>query len=263
MVGMFGFDSMGDETANADRILRAALVGNGTGEALATRLGVRGYVIYNMTELNTPLQARPGVPTPAGSCGCPRPGVEVRAVDENDLEVPVGERGELIVRSDVPWDMNLGYLNQPEASVRAWRNGWFHTGDVFVRDADGFYYFVDRTKDTVRRRGENISSFEVEAEVVAHPDVAECAVVAVPDAREGEEVRAIVALRQGATLGAEELIAFVGPRLPAFMVPRYVDFVDELPRNPTGKVLKHELRGAGIGASTWDRLAPRPDDRRR
>ena len=108
--------------------------------------------------------------------------MELRIVDEHDLPVPVGEVGELIIRTERPWEMNVGYLDDAEATVRAWRNGWFHTGDAFRRDEDGNYFFVDRQSDTLRRRGENISSFQVEAEVVAHPDIAEAACVAVAGA---------------------------------------------------------------------------------
>ena len=121
-----------------------------------------------MTEVSTPIRSGKN-PAPLGTCGRPRPGVEARVVDENDCEVAPGEVGELIVRTDRPWAMNHGYYKNPEATARAWRNGWFHTGDAFRVGEDGQYFFVDRMKDAIRRRGENISSFEVETEICAHP----------------------------------------------------------------------------------------------
>ena len=125
-----------------------------------------------MTEMSSPLRVGERNPAPLGTCGRPRPGVEVRMVDENDCEVAPGTVGELIVRTDRPWAMNHGYYENPEATARAWRNGWFHTGDAFRSDEDGNFFFVDRMKDAIRRRGENISSFEVETEICAHPAVA-------------------------------------------------------------------------------------------
>ena len=137
-----------------------------------TRFGIDIYTIFNMTEISTPILSEPN-PTALGTCGTVRPHVDVRLVDENDCEVPAGTVGEMIVRTDRPWAMMHGYYNNPEATARAWRNGWFHTGDAFRRDEAGSFFFIDRIKDAIRRRGENISSFEVEAEIVAHPDVQE------------------------------------------------------------------------------------------
>jgi crotonobetaine/carnitine-CoA ligase len=122
-----------------------------------------------------------------------RRGVDVRLVDANDCEVAIGAVGEMLVRTDRPFAMNSGYHNNPEATAKAWRNGWFHTGDAFKRDEDGYYYFVDRVKDAIRRRGENISSFEVENDIVAHPDVREAAVIGVPSAYSEDEVMAVIA----------------------------------------------------------------------
>ena len=122
------------------------------------------------------------------AAGRPRAGVEVRVVDENDCELPPGEMGELVVRTDCPWALSHGYAANPEATAKAWRNGWFHTGDGFKYDAEGNFYFCDRIKDAIRRRGENISSFEVESEVAEHPDVQEAAVVAVKSEVAEDEV---------------------------------------------------------------------------
>jgi crotonobetaine/carnitine-CoA ligase len=220
--------------------------------AFAARFGVDVYTLYNMTEISTPLVSGLN-PDKAGSCGQPRAGVTLRLVDEHDAEVPQGGVGELIVRTDAPWAMNSGYFRNPEATARAWRNGWFHTGDAFRVDAQGTWFFVDRMKDAIRRRGENISSFEVEAEVVAHPAVAEAAVVPVPGEFGEDEVLCVVALIEGATLDPAGLLAFLQPRLAHFMVPRYLRVVPALPKTPTQKVQKHLLRDAGITSDTWDR----------
>ena len=136
--------------------------------AFSARFGCDIYSGYNMTEISTPLMTDVN-PSPISSCGRPRGGIETRLVDENDCEVAPGAIGELILRADRPWALNHGYLGNPEATARAWRNGWFHTGDAFRVDERGNYFFVDRMKDAIRRRGENISSFEVENEVVCSP----------------------------------------------------------------------------------------------
>ena len=223
-------------------------------DAFSNRFGIDIYTIFNMTEISTPIISGPN-PTTLGTCGKKRAGVEVRLVDRNDCEVPVGDVGEMIVRADRPWAMNHGYYKNPEATAEAWRNGWFHTGDAFRRDQDENYYFVDRIKDAIRRRGENISSFEVEAEVTAHPDVQEAAAVAVPAELSEDEVMVVVAPLPGKTIDPEALIGFLVPRMAHFMVPRYVRIVDELPKTPTAKVQKVELRTAGVTNDTWDREA--------
>ena len=220
--------------------------------AFSARFGCEVYTVFNMTEVSTPIRSEKN-PAPLGTCGRPRPGVEARVVDENDCEVPQGSVGELIVRTDRPWAMNHGYYKNPEATAKAWRNGWFHTGDAFRVGEDGQFFFVDRMKDAIRRRGENISSFEVETELCAHPSIKEAAAVAVPSEFAEEEVLAAVSLVEGATLDPAELIAFLTPRMAHFMVPRYVRIVPDLPKTPTQKVQKHLLRTEGITADTWDR----------
>lgn len=220
--------------------------------AFAARFGVETYTLYNMTEISTPLVSELN-PGKIGSCGRARAGVELRLVDEHDCEVAPGSVGELIVRTDAPWALNSGYYRNPDATAAAWRNGWFHTGDAFRMDADGTFFFVDRMKDAIRRRGENISSFEVEAEIAAHPLVNEVAVVPVPSELAEEEVMCVVAPVPGQTIDPKELLEFLLPRLPHFMVPRYVRIVDALPKTPTQKVQKHLLRSAGLTEDTWDR----------
>ena len=223
-------------------------------DGFMARFGVSVYSIYNMTELCCPVMTTVPMTVP-GSCGRVRPGCELRLVDENDCEVPTGAVGQFVVRSDTPWAMNHGYYKEPEATARAWRNGWFHTGDAGRADADGNLYFIDRLKDTIRRRGENISSLEVEIEVAAHPAVREAAVIPVPSELGEDEVMAVVSLRPGRRLDPAALLAFLQPRLAHFMLPRYVRIVDALPKTPTEKVKKHRLRAEGIGAESWDREA--------
>ena len=218
----------------------------------AERFGLTVWTLFNMTELNVPIVSVAN-PQVQGTCGRVRKGVQCRIVDANDCEVPVGQVGELMLRTEAPWALNSGYFKDPDATARAWRNGWFHTGDAFRCDADGNHFFVDRIKDAIRRRGENISSFEVELEIIAHPSVRECAVVAVPNESSEDDVLAIVAPAPGATLDPAELLEFLRPRLAHFMLPRYVRVMADLPRTPTQKVEKYLLRNTGITPDTWDR----------
>ena len=223
------------------------------------RYGTRTWTAYNMTEISVPTLLADWVAGDTPNCGPIREGYpyyEARIVDEFDREVPDGEVGELILRTGAPWTMNAGYLDMPEATVRAWRNGWFHTGDGFRQDPQGRFHFVDRLKDTIRRRGENISSFEVEAEVIAHPAISECAAIAVPAADAEDEIKVAVVLREGTTLTGEELVGFLAGRMPRFMVPRYVQVVDALPKTPTLRVQKGEVsRSVSPEDGVWD-LAP-------
>jgi len=216
------------------------------------RFGIDVYTIFNMTEISSPIVSEPN-PTKRGTCGKKRDGVDVRLVDENDCEVAPGEIGEMIVRTDRPWGMNSGYYKNPEATAEAWRNGWFHTGDCFRQDSEGYFYFVDRMKDAMRRRGENISSFEVEAEVVAYPEVREAAAYAVPSDLGEDDVMISVAPVAGKTIDPKALIEFLGERMPYFMVPRYIRILDELPKTPSAKVMKHVLRTEGVTTDSWDR----------
>lgn len=220
--------------------------------AFTERFGIDIYTIFNMTEISSPIVSEAN-PVKRGTCGKVRPGADVRLVDANDCEVPVGEIGEMLVRTDRPWGMNSGYNRNPEATAEAWANGWFHTGDAFRRDEDGYYYFVDRVKDAIRRRGENISSFEVEVEVCAHPAVREAAAIAVPSEFSEDEVMVVVAPVPGQVIDVVGLAQFLIDRMPYFMVPRYIRVLDELPKTPSAKVLKADLRLEGITSDTWDR----------
>jgi crotonobetaine/carnitine-CoA ligase len=222
---------------------------------LARRHDFHYFSGFNMTELSVPLWT--GVdPTETASCGRPRSGCECRIVDANDIECPPGVPGELVVRTDLPWTTSLGYVNQPEANARAWRNGWFHTGDLLYRNEAGDFFFVDRLKDSIRRRGENISSVEIECEVYAFPGVGEAAAVGVPSPDGDEEVLiAVAAAPGGATVDPEALVRFLLPRMPHYMVPRYVRVMDSLPKTPTNKIRKLEIRQQGVTADCWDRVA--------
>lgn len=220
--------------------------------AFGQRYRLPWMTVFNMTEVSCPLVSGRN-PTVAGSAGRPRAGVEARVVDENDIDVPVGAIGELIVRTDRPWALNHGYYKNPVATAQAWRNGWFHTGDGFRIDESGEFFFVDRIKDAIRRRGENISSFEVEAEICAHPSIREAAAVAVPSEVAEDEVLVAVSLGEGKTLDPAELIEFLKPRMAHFMIPRYVRVLGDLPKTPTQKIQKHLIRTAGVTEDTWDR----------
>lgn len=216
------------------------------------RFGLVATTGYGMTETG-PIIGGPVSNATYQSCGRLRPGYQVRLVDEHDYEVPEGQIGELVVRSDAPWTLNQGYFGMPAESAAAWRNGWFHTGDAMRRDSNGDFYFVDRLKDSIRRRGENISSFEVEAIVNSHPDIAESAAIAVPSDLGEDDVKIVVVRKPDAALTASELIDYLVPKTPRFMMPRYIEFVDELPKTPTDRVQKAILRAAGITPCTWDR----------
>ena len=242
----------GDREHPLRRVFMVPLTEDAT--TFAERFGVTVVALFNMTETSVPIISEPQ-PATTGTCGRLRRGVQARLVDEHDREVPDGEPGELVLRTDRPWAMNSGYWGMPEATARAWRNGWFHTGDAFRRDEHGQYFFVDRVKDAIRRRGENISSFEVEVEVLAHPLVREAAVVAVPSPDSEDDVLAVVAPVAGAELDPAALLAALAERLPYFMVPRYIRIVRELPKTPTSKIEKHRLRAEGVTPDTWDREA--------
>lgn len=221
--------------------------------AFSERFDVVTTTAFGCTEIGSALCNLGTDPAHLGSVGKPREGVRVLLVDEHDLPVPVGEPGEALIRTDEPWCLATEYVNDPAASAALWRNGWLHTGDLLRRDEEGWYYYIDRVKDCLRRRGENISSIEVETEVMSHPEVLECAALGVGDDLTDQEVLVIVRRSDGASVTAEQLIRYLVDRLPYYAVPRFVGFVDDFPRTPTGKVRKAELRRLQI--DTWDREA--------
>lgn len=226
--------------------------------AFAERFGVRLGQGWGLTETGC-VTSPPPLDQPAQDplcCGTVRDDLyELRLVDENDEEVPPGVPGEAVVRAKEPNALMSGYWRKPEATVKAWRNLWLHTGDALVQQDDGTYLFVDRQKDCIRRRGENISSLEVERAVLAHEDVQECAAIPVQTEHIEDEVMVVVALREGSALRPSELRAFLEPRMPAFMLPRYIQVLDELPKTPTAKVKKDVLRATGVRPTTWDHQA--------
>jgi len=222
--------------------------------AFEERFGSQLYTVYNMTEIASPLIAGPGI-TEAGLAGTPRPPFELRVVDANDIPVAPGVVGELVVRSHRPWALFSGYYKAAEATAVSMRNGWFHTGDAFRVDESGRFFFVDRIKDVIRRRGENISSFELEAEILAHPCVREAVAVAVPSDVSEDEVLAVVTPVEGERIDPAALVEFLASRIPHYMVPRYIRIAAELPKTASGKLQKHALRGEGLTSDTWDREA--------
>ena len=226
-------------------------------DAFTRRFDVRVATAYGSTEVNSPMSMPIGTKvTDSQVVGRERAGkFEVRIIDEEDRPVPDGTPGEIAVRPLQPWIAMLGYWNQPEATARMWRNLWLHSGDAGRRDPDGTLYFTDRLKDAIRRRGENISSMEVEGIIGQHPAVLECAVLPVRSEYGEEEVMAMLVLREGKALAPKDLIRYLEPRMAHFMVPRYLDFVPELPKTPTGKIRKAVLREAGLTPTTWDREA--------
>jgi crotonobetaine/carnitine-CoA ligase len=239
--------------ADAENPLRFALVAPLPVDpaAYGERFGIRVCSVFNMTEISSPIWTAWDVKDPQ-SCGRVREGFECRVVDEHDVELPHGEVGELVVRSREPWTLMAGYYKRPDATAEAWRNLWFHTGDLFRRDEQGYFYYLDRKKDSIRRRGENISSLEVEREVDDYPGVLECAVVGVPSELVEEEVKVTLVSSSETPVEPHELIEFLTKRLPGFMVPRYVEILEQLPKTPTEKVRKEVLRESG-SAGTWDR----------
>jgi carnitine-CoA ligase len=221
------------------------------------RFGVRVCVAYGQTEIGCPLTSG-WDHGPTSSCGKVRdsyPWPEVRIVDKYDIPLGPDQPGELVVRARAPWGLNLGYYNMDGETVSAWRNGWFHTGDVLSYDVEGHFYFLDRLKDAIRRRGENISSFEVEQYVLEYPAVRECAAVGIRSPLGDEEILVALIADVEARFEPAGLVEFLAGAMPAFMVPRYIDVLPDLPRSETtGRVRKQDLRERGLTDSAWDRL---------
>jgi crotonobetaine/carnitine-CoA ligase len=209
---------------------------------------------YGQSEVMSLLARRPGARYKPNSLGAPADGIEVRLLDDRDYQVGVGEVGEFCVRPLEPYAIFNGYFHEPELTVKAWRNLWYHTGDLGRRDADGEHFFVDRKADFIRYKGRNVASLEVEAAVAAHPGVAQVAAHGIVSAElDAEaELKICVVRRPGHALGAEELARFVNDTAPHFFVPRYIEFVDALPATPTGRVQKYLLRERGVTRETWD-----------
>jgi crotonobetaine/carnitine-CoA ligase len=222
------------------------------------RFGVKfpGANVYGQTEAGSMITAAVDVAVPDGSAGRRNDTLDVRIFSSDDTECPPGVVGEIVVRPNKPHVMFEGFWNRPQSSWSLAGNYWHHTGDLGKFDADGFFYFVDRKKDYLRRRGENISSFEVEIALMAHPDVAEAAVHAVYSEVTEDDVKATMVLVDGSTLAPEQFLVWAADHVPTFALPRYVEFRSELPKNPVGRVLKYQLRDEGVTATTWDRERP-------
>jgi crotonobetaine/carnitine-CoA ligase len=212
------------------------------------------FTSYGATETASVLRHTTVASASYANCGKPdRLGPSVLIVDEHDQPVAVGEQGELIVRPQVPWTMFTGYKGRPEETVKAWRNGWFHTGDIFRENSEGEYIFVDRASGRLRRRGYNFTASEVQRQVVAHEAVHDCAVVPVPSALGEDDIHAVVVVENDALLTHQELADFLVARLPRYALPRYIEFVDGLPRSEaTLRVNLGELKARGVSAGAWD-----------
>jgi crotonobetaine/carnitine-CoA ligase len=217
------------------------------------RFGCRLVELYGATEVGAILYTPLDAPRRPGSCGRVGPLWEAQLHDVEGFPVPSGVVGELVVRSRAPDALMRGYYEMPEATLVAFRDQWFHTGDLMRQDGDGYFYFVGRNKDIVRRRGENISAAEVEMGLETHPQVLEAAVFGVPSEMTEEDVMACVVVRPGSDLDAPALAAHAATVMARFMVPRYIRFMQALPKTPTDKVEKFRLAQQGLTADTWDR----------
>ncbi|MEC7875016.1 MAG: AMP-binding protein [Actinomycetota bacterium] len=228
------------------------------GSAMEERFGVVLRQGFGMTEVNMVSYSDIDDPVLPGCAGPPLSDFfEVVVADPaTDIEVPRNEVGEILVRPKVPFCFNVGYFKMPEKTVEAWRNLWFHTGDAGRIDDEGRLFFVDRIKDRIRRRGENISSYELEQALNEHPSVIESAAVGLRVAQAGgeDEIKAVLAVA-GETPEPSEFLDWCVPRMPRHMVPRYLEFVDELDKTASGKIRKQAIRDAGVSSETWDREA--------
>lgn len=245
---------------NKLRILCAVPVVEETLQAFRDRFGIPQFnELFGMTECNIPVCRPLDAPDEPGCSGKVWDEYfEVVIADpDTDEPLPVGEVGEILVRPKEPFCFMQGYNGMPDRTVETWRNFWFHTGDAGRLDERNYLWYIDRIKDTIRRRGENISSYEVEAVLLEYAGIEEVAAVAVKAEEGGEdEVLVCIVLEQGAPAPAPEaLLDFCSSRMPYFAVPRYVDFIDEIPKTPSQKIQKNKLRERGLGQSVWDREA--------
>ncbi len=245
-------DPRPEDADNPVRLMVGAAAPADEWETFQRRFGTKLLEVYGMTECYCCLASPYDAPR-AGSCGQAITGWDVRIVDDDDNDCPPDVVGEFIARSNKMWVGTTGYYKKPDATLELFRNGWIHTGDMGRRDADGYFYFADRKKQAIRRRGENISSFEVEAVIAANDAVLECCVVGVPSEVGEEEVKAVVVLKKGQQLTPEELVRWCEPRMAYFAIPRYVAFRASLPKTPSERVEKFKLKDEGITADCWDR----------
>ncbi len=219
------------------------------------RFGVRLIEGYGLTEAGNAIFSRIEEPPVPGSCGRVSDEWAVRLADPDGNEVPAGEVGEILIRPLVPGRIMLGYLNKPEATAAATRDLWLHTGDLATVDGDGYYFFKGRTKDMIRRRGQNISAWEVEQIILEHPGVGDVAALAHPSEVGDDDLRVVVSPAEGAQIDLAELVRHCEKRMPDFMVPRYFETGVELPRTPSGRVEKYRLALVPLGEGVLDRGA--------
>jgi len=230
--------------------VRVAMTGGSTRETwiqFEKRFGVKVLEGYGMTETCAIAIFNRGDEVRVGSVGKPLPYFEMIIADSEDNELPPGKVGELLIRPKKPFVMMSEYYRKPEETVKTWRNLWFHTGDLFYRDEDGFYYFVGRLKESIRRRGENISPYEIENVVNKHPAVMESAAVGVPSEMGDEDVKIYLKLKDGAEFDYLEFLQWCDKNLPYYMVPRYIEVVEEIPKTPTQRIQRYLLKEKGVG----------------
>jgi crotonobetaine/carnitine-CoA ligase len=244
----------GEDADNPVRLMVGAAAPEDEWNAFQERFNTKLLEVYGMTECYCCLVSPYDGPR-AGACGKTITGWDVRIVDDDDNECKPGSLGEFIARSNKMFVGTTGYYNKPEATLELFKNGWIHTGDLGRMDEDGYFYFVDRKKQAIRRRGENISSFEVESIVSSHPGVLESCVVGVPSDVGEEDVKAVVVLKEGQEVTEEELIRWCEPRMAYFAIPRYIAIRDSLPKTPSERVEKFKLKDEGITDDCWDREA--------
>ncbi len=244
--GLLNFADADFDYASISKNLRIAVSGGASLpikvlEDFQTRFGVDIYEGYGMSE-GSPVVTfnQKAVGRKPGSVGTPVWGVDVKIVDPDGIELPIGERGELLYRGH---NVMKGYHNRPEATAETIRDGWLHSGDIAYKDKDGFFFIVDRTKDLIIRGGMNVYPREVEETLIKHEAVSLVAVIGIPDEQMGEEVKAVVVLKEEITITEIELIEWTKERIAAYKCPRQVEFVNALPMSATGKILKKELRG--------------------
>lgn len=240
-----------DDADNPVRLIAAAPIPPELHRGFEERFGLTLIEGYGLTETGTMACMNPLSDPRTGTIGLPLEHTELRIVGEDGADLPDEEPGEILVRSKVEHAMMLEYFKEPDKTAEAMEGGWFHTGDMGKRREDGYHVFLDRMKDTIRRRGENISSFMVEKTILDHPDVLGCAVFGVPAELSEEDVKVVAVLREGVELDPADLVAFCTERMARFMVPRYVEYRSELPMTETGRVHKFKLRAEGAG-DAWD-----------
>jgi crotonobetaine/carnitine-CoA ligase len=236
------------------RLLGAAPLPVEVDEVIRSRFGIETFSgAYGVTEASLISWQPPGVRNKPNAAGVINDEYfDVRIFDDDDNELTAGTQGEIVVRPKRPQVMFAGYWGRPQATVATSRNWWYHTGDIGVIDDDRFLFFVDRKADYLRRRGENISSFEVERVLMRHGQLADVAVHAVPSELTEDDLKITATLTVDADLSEEELFRWCIDELPYFALPRYIEFRAELPRSPVGRVLKRELRAEGATPATWD-----------